>query len=254
MTNNISGVTIVIVTYRRNASLKKLLSSLLTQNTNFPLEVILINNWSGQALRKNIGVGLGGLLRKFTDIKILNSSENLGCGYRYIAALYSKYNTICFLDDDVELLSPHFIETMAGFLTSKKSIDIVSAWCAIFRPENIDYFNTDGFNFENHDQEVEVDFIGPGICMFDKNILTLAIAVIPEKYRDVDNVWFSIMPTLFLDSRKYYFPSKGMLRFVNNEKHAMFMRNNIEDLKRNSTNELVSNGYIPILSRSDEKK
>jgi len=244
-----NGITLVIVSYDRNSTLKLLLKSLLKQKTNLPLEVYLINNWQGQTIKKSYWSTIGRLLLRFADVNVLNSSTNLGCSIRYSIANYAKYDTILFLDDDIELLSESFIQKMYDFLQSKGSCDIVSSWCATFRLDEVDYFNTDGSNFEITDHEVEVDLAGPGVCMFRKELLVKEVIDIPENYRDVDNVWFSIVPTLVKSSKKYYFPSKGMLRFVKNHVHAMFAREDINSLKRQSTKELVSRGYQPIRGR-----
>ena len=245
----IDGVSVIIVTHKRNKSLKRLLRSLLKQDTDFPLEFFLINNYDKKHFKTSGWFGINRILNRFEDLTILNSSKNLGCSIRYTIANYAKYSKILLLDDDLELLSELFIKKMVSFHEQKEMYDIASCWCAIFKPGTIDYFNTEGYNFEITDEAIEVDLAGPGISMFNKALLSQEIIDIPQKYRDVDNVWFSIIPAIVKGSKKYYFPSKGLLRFVHQNVNAMYNRTDMEALKRNSTRELTDRGYKPVLSR-----
>jgi len=248
---NYNGITIIIVTYKRNSTLLKLLKSILGQQINIPIEIYIINNWHKQILQKNILTPVGRVLRKIDDIKVINNSENMGCSFRYSLATYSKYETILLLDDDIELLDNHFISRMYNFLHERSDIDIVSCWCSRFNHPKIDYFDTESFSFLSDIEGVhEVDLIGPGVSMFNKKILFSDLVNIPEKYRDVDNIWFSIMPTVLLGSKKYYFPSYGMLQFIKDHgKEAMCRRDYMRKLKDDATNELVAMGYVPVSSQ-----
>jgi glycosyltransferase involved in cell wall biosynthesis len=251
--SNEKGITLVITTYRRNSTLKTLLKSLLRQQLNIPLELIIVNNYGNQRLKSSLFTSIGRQIRQFDDVKIHNLNTNQGCSIRYSIATFSHYETIMFLDDDIELLSSDFVQHMYEFHREKTKKDIISCWCAVFR-DDLNYCNTIGYNFENSDKSNEVDLVGPGISMFDKSILQLDIVDIPFKYRDVDNIWFSIIPTLLLGSKKYYFPSNNMLRFVKNNVHAMFLRANMTELKNRATRELVDLGYRPLLMRMDKNK
>lgn len=242
------GVTLVVTTYHRKKTLRGLLASVYKQKLDMPLEVIIVNNYSKHNIRASYFTMLGRIIKKFDDITIFNLTKNIGCSIRYSIASFSKYDTILLLDDDIELISDGFIQEMYESHQKYNTYDISSAWCAAFQ-EKVDYFDTNGFNFQNCNTPTEVDLIGPGISLFRKELLQLDVISIPDKYRDVDNIWFSIIPSILFGSKKYYFPSTGMLKFVDCDSNAMFLRENMEKLKKESTTELVALGYIPINKR-----
>jgi glycosyltransferase involved in cell wall biosynthesis len=243
--NNKPGITLVVTTYRRKKSLRGLLKSVYKQKLDVPLEVVVVNNYSKHNIRASSFTPLGRVIKKFDDITIFNLTTNFGCSIRYSIATFSKYDTILLLDDDLELVSDEFIQKMYQSHQQYNTYDISSAWCAIFK-DKVDYFDTNGFNFQNCDTATEVDLAGPGISLFRKELMQLDFITIPPKYRDVDNIWFSIVPSILYGSKKYYFPSTGMLKFVDCDTNAMFLRKNMDKLKRESTLELVAMGYTSI--------
>ena len=119
--SNEKGITLVITTYRRNSTLKTLLKSLLRQQLNIPLELIIVNNYGNQRLKSSLFTSIGRQIRQFDDVKIHNLNTNQGCSIRYSIATFSHYETIMFLDDDIELLSSDFVQHMYEFRVIVKS-------------------------------------------------------------------------------------------------------------------------------------
>jgi len=254
MSAECDGITIVITTWKRPKTLRILLNSLARQQTDFPTETFVVNNDPNKTLSKSRFTKLGRALRKVKMSVLLNSSENLGCSIRYPVAMGGRYSQILLLDDDIELTSPFFIQKMKNFLDSKDPQDIVSCWCSSFKTDPPNYFDTDPSDFlEQQTDEQEVDLIGPGISMFNKTLLIPNVASIPEKFRDVDNVWFSLMSTITAGTKKYYFPSFDMIRFTSDGKQPMFSREGMNELKQNCVLHFHEQGYRSIKFRTVDR-
>jgi len=242
------GITFVIVTYNRKTALRCLIKSILSQELGgINTELLLINNYPKHFIRKSKISPLGRMLSMFENVKIFNSSYNWSSYIRYHIAGLAENDIILMLDDDVILIDNKFISKMYYAFVSKNNDNcIFSSWCAKIKPEKIDYFDTKSFSFEDGaiKEIVEVDLIGPGISMFNKKILIDELVNIPKKYRIVDNIWFSIMSTVLLGTKKYYFPSHGMVRFHRQHvKSAMYSKTDVIEEKKIALRELISKGY-----------
>lgn len=129
--------------------------------------------------------------------------------------------------------------------------DIVSCWCAkINNKEDQVYTSATLINFKEEHEEQEVDLIGPGVCIYDKNLLSPELIAVPLEYRHIDNIWFSIMPSVLYGTRKYYMPSHGMLRFnLEAANTGLYVQEGMNDVKNKVTKSLMSKGYTPLFMR-----
>lgn len=245
-----NGISIVIVTYKRNHSLRILLRSILRQKLPLPTEIILLNNDPETQIQiPQFLAFFVKIFYKIKHIKIVNFSQNYGCQIRFAFATMAKYDTILFLDDDIKLLDKNFVSHMHAELENFGEKDIISCWCARFK-SNKNYYETDGFSFEtNIKQPVELDLVGPGISMFKKTLLTPELISIPPRYQPVDNVWFSLMSTILEDSKKYFVPCYKMLEFVQNDVNPMYAQEGVAEMKSIAIKELVKKGYQSVIEK-----
>lgn len=240
-----NGLSIIITTYKRNHSLKLLIKDLEKQILEFPLEIIIVNN-----NKKDIKI------KSNLKIKIINNKNKNGCSQRYkLAESLAKYKTIIFLDDDVHIIDRRFVSEFKNFHHKKSRVDIASSWCSSFDSNNLDYFSAKPINFNNFDSEKEVDLIGPGISIFNKNILTEKVTNIPKKFRLADNVWFSLQTSIIHKTKKYYFPSKNKIEFRRSylSVFAMYRSKKVKEQKEKSINYFLQNKYVPIFLRNIKK-
>lgn len=238
-----NGLSIIITTYKRTFSLKLLIKEIEKQKINSPLEVIVVNN-----NLKKIKI-----TSKKIDLKIINNFNKNGCSSRYkIAKENSKYKTIVFLDDDVKILSSLFLQKFKNFFDKKNTNDIVSSWCSILNPHQLDYFSAKPINFNNTNQEKEVDLIGPGISILNKKILTNDITNLPEKFEGADNVWFSLQTSIIHKSKKYYFPSKDLIKFRLSYLNfsAMYRKDKVKNQKDSAVDYFLNKGYLPLFTKN----
>src|SRR3546814_17222213 len=85
-------------------------------------------------------------LKRLKDLKVVDSSYNWACSVRYAFATMAKYETVLFLDDDMELLDDGFIRQMYDHLTSLEPQNILSCWTTIWADCNNAGFYTDRIN------------------------------------------------------------------------------------------------------------
>src|SRR3546814_6651921 len=79
---------------------------------------------------------LGGMrhrrrLNRLIDHKVVDSSYNWACSLRYAFATMAQYETVMFLDADMELLDAGFISKMYDHFTSLEPQVILSYWTTI---------------------------------------------------------------------------------------------------------------------------
>ncbi len=246
MAKGMLGLSIIITTWKRDRSAKNLLEEIARSETNRPMEVIILDDnhrFFHHPFPKTIGD---------IPVKVISLDYNPGCWIRFKSTVFACYDTLLFLDDDVKLLSPHFISKFLhafGGLTHK---DIISSWCQKLIGPHWGYFDSQSVSFLGEDTTlVEVDIVGPGICLLNKDLLTPSIYEIPEEYREADNVWISMMTSLVHGSRKYYCPTAGMVEFRNSHKNssAMYRSATVVDAKTRAVKNLIEEGYVPILKR-----
>ena len=111
------GISVIIPTYNREEKIvSRAIKSVLLQAQQAPeikIEIILSNN--SQIKIDPL------LLKKFPEIKILDSSKIPGVSYaRNNGAKYSQYEYLSFLDDD-DYWSNGFIRSMHQKITSEKT-------------------------------------------------------------------------------------------------------------------------------------
>ena len=210
------GVTIVVLTHDRPNALRALLAGLLQQELDgMELELLLCNNSPRDTITDSPLTRTGRLLGRFKDVKIFNSSYNWLCRVRYTLATLARHDVIMFLDDDLTPVDPSLVARMAALLATLGPNDIVSCWTSLWTAwdeENLTKVRM-GFLYPNPAVVTEADYIGPGICMFNKGLLLhpSIMNLGPENHAS-DSGWFPWMTSLELGTRKYYMPSYGMLR------------------------------------------
>lgn len=112
MSNNIS---LYIAAYNAEKTIEKSIKSIL-QQTLKPKEIIIINDCSTD---KTLS-----LLKKFSQIKIINNKKNYGLAKsRNIALKYSKYNFLASIDSDV-VCKKNWLETLFNTMV-KKNADLI---------------------------------------------------------------------------------------------------------------------------------
>lgn len=251
-----TGLTTIILSYERMKALTALLKSLLQQHLNdLDIELILFNNSSRIQLTTSPLSRIGRLSRKFSDVKIVNSIHNWRDSIRYALATVARYETILFLDDDITLLDPNFIRYMFDTFRTLRPVDILSCWNTLWVDWQNNYFSAVSLAFTTPEitELTECDTCGTGICMFNKSMLLnpkiLEIAMcsnFPQAY----DMGFSLIAAMECDSRRYYLPSHGMLKFHKQyTKKALSAYTGHYEDRYGLYKSLFNCGYKPVLSK-----
>jgi glycosyltransferase involved in cell wall biosynthesis len=249
------GVTVVVLTYQRMAALAALLRSLLRQELGgMPVELIVCNNSPRLHLKRSRFSTLGRLFSQFANLKIFNSSHNWRCQVRYAVATLAAYDTIMFIDDDITLLDRNFISYMYETYRTLGPMDLLSCWNTIWVDWNEDNFSCVSLTFDTPaiTQLTQTDTIGPGICMFNKQLLFNArILDFSSGFPKADDMAFPLIAAVEWGSRSYFLPSYKML-----EMHYEYNRNPLYTVSGHSAElyaqfkGLLKEGYQPVLSRN----
>ncbi|EHD8303250.1 glycosyltransferase family 2 protein, partial [Escherichia coli] len=128
-----TNITIIVPTYKRPASLKKLINSLNTQiDTAFKL--VIVNDDPDNA------ISLTELRHLKFDVTIYNNSTNIGpASSRNKGATLADTEWICFLDDDDEFRNDK-ISVLRKVIMSNFDADvIINAALINLTDENINY-------------------------------------------------------------------------------------------------------------------
>jgi hypothetical protein len=252
-----SGITIVILSYERMKGLSALLKSLSSQQLDgFDIELILFNNSPRVRLTTSWFSKIGRLLRRFNDVKVMNSSYNWRWSMRYALATVARHETVLFIDDDITLIAPDFISYMYRTFRTLRPVDILSCWNTLWVEWKDDYFSTVsmGFTTPEIDELIQTDTCGPGICMFNREtIMTprlLQVVMRPE-YVEATDMAFSLIAAIETGSRSYYLPSYGMLKFHREyKKEALTGKDGHYDARHALYKSLLKDGYRPVLSKA----
>jgi len=216
-----ADLSIIVLTHQREAGLTELLESLLTQHTNAPVyELILVNNSPERKLGRSSDGKVGKLIDEFSDSKIINNSHNWGTKARYSVAALASSETILFLDDDLILLDEHFLEDMYSAYLGLNSVDILSCWNELWLEWGEEKLRSVALDFltPGIDEMILSDSVGPGIAMFNRNLLHNPKIMDVAMQRNQENpivsdMGFSLAASMFAGSEKYYFPAYGKLAF-----------------------------------------
>jgi len=235
-----------------------MLGSLREQHMGqIPFELILCNNSPRFHLEKSRFSGIGRALYRFPDIRIINSNHNWSTDIRFSLATLAKNNTIFFLDDDLILQSKTFVASMFEAFLKLTPLDILSCWNMLWTEWTEDSFTAVSLTFKTSSvvELTKSDIVGPGVCMFDKHILTPNVlkAVMPVKHRGADDMVFPLAAYLEHKSQAYYFPSYNMLDFhtQSTEKALNARAGHYKDLHA-LYKSMFANGYLPVISRLAE--
>ena len=249
------GVTVIVLTYQRMAALAALLRSLLRQELgSLPLELIVCNNSPWVRLKPSQFSTIGRLLSQFANLKIFNSNYNWRCQVRYAVATLAAHETIMFIDDDITILNRNFISYMYENFRALGSKDLLSCWNTIWVDWNEENFSCASLSFETPGitQLTQTDTIGPGICMFNKELLVNArILDLSHGFPKADDMAFPLVAAVEWGSRSYFLPSYKML-----EMHYECNRNSLYEVSGHSAElysqfkGLLKEGYQPVLSRN----
>jgi glycosyltransferase involved in cell wall biosynthesis len=249
------GITVIVLTYQRMGALAALLRSLLRQKLgSLPLELIVCNNSPRVRLKPSQFSTVGRLFSQFANLKIFNSSYNWRCQVRYAVATLAAHNTIMFIDDDITLLDRNFIIYMYENFRTLKPMDLLSCWNTIWVDWNEENFSCASLSFETPGitQLTQTDTIGPGICMFNKELLSNArILDLSRGFSKADDMAFPLVAAMEWGSRSYFLPSYKML-----EMHYECHRNSLYTVSGHSAElyaqfkSLLKEGYQPVLSRN----
>lgn len=248
------GITLIVLSFERMASLTKLLRGILSQELRgIPLEVIICNNSSRMTLKSSRFSTLGRLLRRFSNLKIFNSSYNWRCQIRYGIATIAQYDTVMFVDDDITLIDRDFIRYMFETFHTLRPLDILSCWNTLWVGIDDDALQFVSLNFNTPEitEITQTDTIGCGICMFNKKIVLSER--IQNMFRDTgraDDMAFPIVANLEWGSRSFYLPSNGMLEM--HDQHAGIAALNAvpghyTDLYA-KYKDLLDEGYRPVIA------
>jgi hypothetical protein len=248
-----AGVSVVVLSYERPRGLRTLLDGLARQDlAGVELEVLLCNNSRRVNLRDSPFTAVGRALRRLPDVKIFNSSHNWLCRVRYTIATLARHDVILFLDDDIMLMHPRFIRQMLDVLRTLRPCDIVSGWTALWTAWDDQHLTKVrmGFPFAETTELTECDYVGPGICMFNKQILFHpALANLPPELHRSDSAWFPWLTSMELGSRKYYMPSHGLVRMhPDRTKGALASLPNFRREQYASYKRMWKRGYTPVLA------
>jgi hypothetical protein len=248
------GLTVIVITYDRPRAFRAMLQSLAAQRMDgIPVELLVINN----ARQTRVALGgwsrTGRLLGRFADVKVLNSSHNWLCRVRYPATALARYDTVAFIDDDVELLDEGFLRSMHDTFATLRPVDILSCWTALWTDWNDQHLKKVRMNFRTPwpTRLTECDYAGPGLCIFDRRILTDSglLRLAPELQRS-DSAWFPWLTAMTVGSRKYYLPSHGRVEFHSqNQRHALMQVPGFRAQMYSAYKAMWMRGYVPVLQR-----
>lgn len=248
-----TGVSLVVLSYERPAALRSLLDSLLRQDlTGLDLELLLCNNSSRVHLRRSPFSAIGRRLQAFPDVKVFNSSHNWLCRVRYTVATLARHDVILFLDDDLTLVHPTLIRRMVDTFRTLQPCDILSCWTALWTEWDDRHLTKVrmGFLYPETTELTECDYVGPGICMFAKQILFHpALQDLPVEFHRSDSAWFPWLTAMELGTRKYYMPSHGMVRVhAESAKAALGSLPGFRAEQYAAYKRMWKRGYTPVLA------
>ncbi len=255
MSDKKNGLTIISLSYQRTTGLATLMDGLLKQTLNgLEMEYIVCNNSNQTILRPSFFTKIGRRIKKFNDIKILNSSHNYRCQIRYQLATLAKHETILFLDDDVVLLDNNFIFDMWQTYQNLSDNSILSCWCTLWTAWQENSLTKVDINFRQQiiNELMLCDTAGPGISMFNKTtVMHPRILDMTPEFKKSDDMGFSLIANLTNKSQVYYFPSWQRLKFHDTEKnnHAISKEKKYFDNIYAVWKSLWQEGYKPVLER-----
>jgi hypothetical protein len=164
-----------------------------------------------------------------------------------------------FIDDDITLVDQNFVKYMYDSFKNLRSIDIISCWNTLWVDWTNDYLTnvSMGFNTNEITEITQTDTCGPGICMFNKQILLnqrILDVVRPLDYPQATDMAFSLIAALEFGSRGYFLPSYGMLKIHQQyTKGALNAETGHYHDRYALYKSLFSSGYEPVLSRLSAK-
>jgi len=114
----ISGVSVVVLTRDRVGLLRRCLASIAAQNTP-PLETVVVDNGGTD--------GSASVVRsEFPDVRLIENGENLGITGRNIGYRAACGKIILSLDDDIELTDPDTISKIVSVFEASDSLGAVT--------------------------------------------------------------------------------------------------------------------------------
>ena len=167
MVKKIPTITVVLNVFKRASVLEKQIDSVCKQ-TIPPNEIILWKNFSGEQIKLSKKI--------LSKVILMECSENLGVWARFSAALNSKSEFVCILDDD----------TIPGRKWFENCINSSRHFDGIFGTRGIRFYSKnrydphDFYGWQNPvDQITEVDIIGHA-WFFKREYLSYFWKELPE--------------------------------------------------------------------------
>ena len=113
-------ISIIVPAYNAEKTIKKSLELILLEATKIQSEIIVVDDKSTDNTAE--------IVKKFEDIKLIQLEKNLGAGNaRNIGADNSKYETLCFIDADIEISKENSILNLAKRLYKTEETGSVCA-------------------------------------------------------------------------------------------------------------------------------
>jgi len=113
-------ISIIVPAYNSEKTIKKSLELILLEATKLQSEIIVVDDKSTDNTAE--------IVKKFEDIKLIQLEKNLGAGNaRNIGADNSKYETLCFIDSDIEISKENSILNLAKRLYKTEETGSVCA-------------------------------------------------------------------------------------------------------------------------------
>ncbi|MET6595699.1 glycosyltransferase family 2 protein [Citrobacter portucalensis] len=142
------NITIIVPTYKRFDSLKKLVNS-LNEQTDTTFKLIIVNDDPDKSIE----------LKDFTqfkfDVSIINNSNNIGAASsRNKGAQLADTEWICFLDDDDEFRNDKISVLRTKICSNPNAEVIINAALINLKDENISYKTTP--NPDNYKENISM--------------------------------------------------------------------------------------------------
>lgn len=251
---NEPGCSVIVISYDRPKALDSLLLRLSAQQLDgIAMELIVCNNAEHIHLSPSHDTTTGRLLRLFPDVKVMNSNHNWLCRVRYPMTTLARHDTIIFIDDDVVLQDDGFVKYMYDSFAAMKPTDILSCWTALWTEWTDSHLKKVRMNWARAEPDVmvECDYVGPGLCIFDRRILIDGgLLRLPPEFHRSDSTWFPWLPSMTLGTRKFYLPSHRRIGFhPEGQRHSLMNSKGFRSAMYGQYKAIWKQGYVPVLER-----
>jgi abequosyltransferase len=118
-------LTFCIPVYNREAYIEETLSSILSQDSPFPFEIVVSDNCSTDSTVEVVKA----MMSRHSNIRLVQSDSNLGADLNYLNSVASARGEYCWLFGSDDLLLPHALDKVCKiFSTHNPNICLVSQY------------------------------------------------------------------------------------------------------------------------------